>query len=229
MSRTVLRLQGIRRTYGAGSAEVHALDGVDLDITAGEFVAFMGPSGSGKSTCLNVLGCLDSPTAGTYTFLDRVVNTLDAEQRALLRRHWLGFVFQSYNLLPRTSALENVEMPLVYRGVSGGERRRRAHQALLDVGLGGWEHHLPNELSGGQQQRVAMARAVVSEPSVLLADEPTGNLDTAKSHEIMQLLAALNRDRGLTVVMVTHEPDMAVYASRTVVFRDGRIASEERR
>jgi putative ABC transport system ATP-binding protein len=229
MSRTVLELEGVRRSYGAGSALVHALDGVDLRISSGEFVAFMGPSGSGKSTCLNVLGCLDTPTAGTYRFLDVVVNTLDSEQRALLRRHWLGFVFQSYNLLPRTSALENVEMPLVYRGVSGGERRRRAQQALSDVGLGGWEHHLPNELSGGQQQRVAMARAVVSEPAVLLADEPTGNLDTAKSHEIMQLLAALNRDRGLTVVMVTHEPDMAQYASRTVVFRDGRIASEERR
>ncbi len=229
MSRTVLSLAGVRRTYGAGTAAVHALDGVDLTISAGEFVAFMGPSGSGKSTCLNILGCLDTPTAGTYRFLDSVVNTLDAEQRALLRRHWLGFVFQSYNLLPRTSALENVELPLVYRGVPVAERRDRASRALRDVGLSGWEDHQPNELSGGQQQRVALARAIVSEPAVVLADEPTGNLDTAKSHEIMQLLSTLNRDRGITVVMVTHETDMAAYASRTIRFRDGKIESEEHR
>jgi putative ABC transport system ATP-binding protein len=229
VSRTVLSLAGVRRTYGAGTAAVHALDGVDLTISAGEFVAFMGPSGSGKSTCLNILGCLDTPTAGTYRFLDSVVNTLDAEQRALLRRHWLGFVFQSYNLLPRTSALENVELPLVYRGVPVAERRDRASRALRDVGLSGWEDHQPNELSGGQQQRVALARAIVSEPAVVLADEPTGNLDTAKSHEIMQLLSTLNRDRGITVVMVTHETDMAAYASRTIRFRDGKIESEEHR
>lgn len=227
MSRVVLALEGVRRTYGMGAAAVNALDGVDLAITQGEFVAFMGPSGSGKSTCLNVLGCLDSPTAGTYRFVDTLVNGLDAFQRALLRRHWLGFVFQSYNLLPRTSALENVEMPLVYRGISAAERHRRAHQALIDVGLGGWETHMPNQLSGGQQQRVAMARAIVSEPAVILADEPTGNLDTAKSHEIMKLLAALNRDRNITIVMVTHEPDMAAYAHRTVRFRDGRIEPQE--
>ena len=228
MSRTVLALAGVRRTYGEGAAAVHALDGVDLTITQGEFVAFMGPSGSGKSTCLNVLGCLDTPTAGTYRFLDTVVNDLDAYQRALLRRHWLGFVFQSYNLLARTSALENVEMPLVYRGVAAAERRRRAQRALVDVGLAGWEHHQPNQLSGGQQQRVAMARAMVSEPAVILADEPTGNLDTAKSHEIMKLLTDMNRARQITIVMVTHEPDMAAYASRLVAFRDGRIEKDER-
>ncbi len=209
--------------YGTGDAAVHALANIDVSIDQGEFVAFMGPSGSGKSTCLNVLGCLDTPTAGTYRFLDRVVNTLDGEQRALLRRHWLGFVFQSYNLLPRTTALENVEMPLAYRGVSIAERRERARQALADVGLSGWEMHLPSELSGGQQQRVALSRAIVTEPAVILADEPTGNLDSARSHEILQLLSRLNRDRGITIVMVTHEPEMASYASRIVRFRDGQI------
>jgi putative ABC transport system ATP-binding protein len=227
--RPVLQLEGVRRTYGEGTAAVHALAGIDLTVTAGEFVAFMGPSGSGKSTCLQILGCLDSPTAGTYRFLDVRVNDLDPDQRALLRRHWLGFVFQSYNLLPRTSALENVELPLVYRGVSASERRARAARALADVGLAGWEQHQPNQLSGGQQQRVALARAIVTEPAVVLADEPTGNLDTAKSHEILQLLSSLNAARGITVVMVTHEPDMAAYASRIVRFRDGRIESEERR
>ena len=206
-----------------------ALDGVSLDISQGEFVAFMGPSGSGKSTCLNVLGCLDQPTAGTYSFLGRDVSKLNAEQRALLRRHWLGFVFQSFNLLPRTSALENVELPLVYQGVGAIERTKRAREALAVVGLAAWAHHLPNELSGGQQQRVAMARAIVAQPAVLFADEPTGNLDTTKSHEIGKLLSDLNQTRGLTIVMVTHEEEMAAYASRIVRFRDGRIERDEAR
>jgi putative ABC transport system ATP-binding protein len=225
----VLGLRGVSKVYGEGGAAVHAMDGVDLDVGKGEFVAFMGPSGSGKSTCLNVLGCLDRPTRGSYRFLGKEVTTLDAEQLALLRRHWLGFVFQSFNLLPRTSAVENVELPLVYRGFAASERRARALRALDDVGLKGWEHHLPNQLSGGQQQRVAIARAIVSEPAVLLADEPTGNLDTAKSHEILRLVRALNEERALTVVMVTHEEDMAAYASRVVRFRDGRIERDTRR
>jgi putative ABC transport system ATP-binding protein len=219
----VMVLDRVERVYGEGSAAVRALDGVDLEIAQGEFVAFMGPSGSGKSTALNVLGCLDAPSAGSYRFLGRPVEALDAEQRALLRRHWLGFVFQSFNLLPRTSALENVELPLVYRQLPAAERRERARLALQAVGLAGWEHHTPAQLSGGQQQRVAVARALVTDPAVLLADEPTGNLDTAKSHEIVGLLATLNRERGLTTVMVTHEDEMAAYASRIVRFRDGRL------
>jgi putative ABC transport system ATP-binding protein len=225
----VLSLKDVHREYGDGDATVRALDGVSLDIRQGEFVAFMGPSGSGKSTCLNVLGCLDQPTAGTYTFLGRDVSKLNAEQRALLRRHWLGFVFQSFNLLPRTSALENVELPLVYQGVSASERTKRAKEALAVVGLAAWAHHLPNELSGGQQQRVAMARAIVAQPAVLFADEPTGNLDTTKSHEIAKLLSDLNQTRGLTIVMVTHEEEMAAYASRVVRFRDGRVERDEAR
>ncbi len=225
----VLSLRSVHREYGDGDATVKALDGVSLDIRQGEFVAFMGPSGSGKSTCLNVLGCLDPPTAGTYTFLGRDVSKLNAEQRALLRRHWLGFVFQSFNLLPRTSALENVELPLVYQGVGASERTKRAREALAVVGLAAWAHHLPNELSGGQQQRVAMARAIVAQPAVLFADEPTGNLDTTKSHEIAKLLSDLNQTRALTIVMVTHEEEMATYASRIVRFRDGRIERDEAR
>lgn len=225
----VMMLDRVERCYGEGTAAVHALDGVDLSIAQGEFVAFMGPSGSGKSTALNVLGCLDVPTKGSYRFLGRPVEGLDNEQRALLRRHWLGFVFQSFNLLPRTSALENVELPLVYRGISASERSKRALAALAAVGLTGWEHHTQAQLSGGQQQRVAMARAIVADPAVILADEPTGNLDSKKSHEIVGLLAQLNRERGITTVMVTHEEEMAAYASRIVRFRDGRVASEERR
>lgn len=225
----VLELRAVSRVYGAGETRVRALDRVDLTVEEGEFVAFMGPSGSGKSTALNVLGCLDAPTEGEYRFLGRSVGELDADQRALLRRHWIGFVFQSFNLLPRTSALENVELPLVYRGVSASERRRRATRALADVGLAGKEWHTSNQLSGGEQQRVAVARAIVAEPAVLLADEPTGNLDSAKSHEIVGLLAELNRERRLTAVMVTHEEDMAAYASRVVRFLDGRIVAEERR
>ncbi len=223
MSTAVITLQGITRVYGKGQAAVAALRGIDLTIDAGEFVALMGPSGSGKSTCMNILGCLDTPTAGTYRFLNVDAGRLSRDGRALLRRHYLGFVFQGFNLLARTTALENVELPLIYRGVPAGDRHARAEQALQAVGLAGWENHTPSELSGGQQQRVAIARAIVSEPALLLADEPTGNLDTARGIEIMELLTTLNRERGLTVVMVTHEPEMAAYAHRIVHFRDGRV------
>jgi putative ABC transport system ATP-binding protein len=222
----VIELRGVTKTYGTGSAAVEALCGVDLAIGAGEFVAVMGPSGSGKSTCMNIVGCLDVPTSGTYLFEGTDVGRLTRAQRALLRRHYLGFVFQGYNLLGRTSALENVELPLVYRGLPPRERRARARRALATVGLEAWGHHTPGELSGGQQQRVAIARAVVTEPTVILADEPTGNLDTARSREIMALLVALNRERGLTIVMVTHEAEMAAYARRIVHFVDGRVESD---
>jgi putative ABC transport system ATP-binding protein len=224
----LMSLAGVTKVYGSGEAAVAALDGVDLEVAPGEFVALMGPSGSGKSTCLNILGCLDVPTAGEYRFRGVPVARLDRDQRALLRRHYLGFVFQGYNLLPRTSALENVELPLVYRGVSRRERQRRAMAALVAVGLEGRERHTPAQLSGGQQQRVAIARALVTDPAVVLADEPTGNVDTARAHEIMGLLAAMNRDRGITIVMVTHEADMAAYAGRVVRFRDGRIVGDVR-
>jgi putative ABC transport system ATP-binding protein len=219
----LIELQGVTKVYGTGSAAMHALRGVDLRIERGEFVAIMGASGSGKSTCMNILGCLDTPTAGRYRFQGVEVGTLTRNQRALLRRYYLGFVFQSYNLLNRTSALENVELPLIYRSEPLRARHLRARQALQQVGLTGWEHHTPGELSGGQQQRVAIARAIVTQPVVLLADEPTGNLDSSRSVEIMDLLTSLNRDQGITIVMVTHEPDMAAYAKRTVHFRDGLI------
>lgn len=224
----VLALEGVRRWYGAGETLVRALDGVDLEVRRGEFVALMGPSGSGKSTCLNVLGCLDVPTAGTYRFRGVDAGRLDDDRRALLRRHYLGFVFQGFNLLARSSALENVSLPLIYLGIPGAERQARAMAALDAVGLRDRADHTPSELSGGQQQRVAVARALVSEPDVILADEPTGNLDTARSHEILQLLAHLNRDRGLTIVMVTHEEDMAAYCDRVVHFLDGRIDRVDR-
>jgi putative ABC transport system ATP-binding protein len=211
-----------------GQAKVEALAGIDLQVREGEFVAVMGPSGSGKSTAMNILGCLDLPTSGAYRFRGIDVGTLDRRQRALLRRYYLGFVFQGFNLLNRTSALENVELPLMYRGTPRAERHVRARAALEVVGLQGWEHHTPNELSGGQAQRVAIARAIVAEPSVLFADEPTGNLDTARSEEIMDLLVRFNRERGITILMVTHEPDMAAYASRTITFRDGHVESDER-
>lgn len=224
----VIEFENVVRTYGRGQAEVQALAGVTFQVREGEFVAVMGPSGSGKSTAMNILGCLDVPTDGSYRFRGVDVGALTRQQRALLRRHYLGFVFQGFNLLNRTSALENVELPLVYRGMGAGERRTRARQALAAVGLTGWESHTPAELSGGQLQRVAIARAIVAEPSVLFADEPTGNLDTARSVEIMNLLVGFNRKRGITVLMVTHEPDMAVYASRTIRFRDGHVESDER-
>ncbi|HEY7216938.1 MAG TPA: ABC transporter ATP-binding protein [Candidatus Binatia bacterium] len=221
-------LRGVTKVYGTGSAAMHALRGVDLRIDRGEFVAVMGPSGSGKSTCLNILGCLDTPTSGSYRFEGVEVGKLSRLQRARLRRYYLGFVFQGYNLLNRTSALENVELPLIYRNQPMAERHALARQALKAVGLAGWESHTPGELSGGQQQRVAVARAIVTAPHVLFADEPTGNLDTARSREIMELLTGLNRDRGITIVMVTHEPDMAAYAKRIVRFVDGRVETDER-
>ncbi len=223
----LIELAGVSRVYGEGGGLVRALDGVDLTIGRGEFVAVMGPSGSGKSTAMNILGCLDRPTHGVYRFSGVDVTGLTRDARALLRRNYLGFVFQGYNLLARTTAIENVELPLIYRGTAKRERHERAAQALHQVGLGGREHHTPAELSGGQQQRVAIARAIVTDPLVLLADEPTGNLDTARSHEIMELLSVLNADRGLTVIMVTHEQDMAGYAQRIVRFLDGRIESDQ--
>ena len=205
---------------------MQALRGVDLRIEKGDFVAVMGPSGSGKSTCMNILGCLDTPTAGNYLFDGLEVGALSRDQRALLRRNYLGFVFQGYNLLNRTSALENVELPLIYRGMPAAERRARALAALDAVSLNGWEDHSPGELSGGQQQRVAIARAIVTSPMVLLADEPTGNLDSSRSQEIMELLTSFNRDQNITVVMVTHEPDMAAYAKRQIHFLDGMVESD---
>jgi len=222
----IIGLQGVTKVYGTGSAAMSALRGVGLNIRQGEFVAVMGPSGSGKSTCMNILGCLDKPTDGSYTFMGIEVGGLTRDQRALLRRNYLGFVFQGFNLLKRTSALENVELPLIYRGDSRSVRHKRAREALAQVGLTGWEQHAPGELSGGQQQRVAIARAMVANPVVLLADEPTGNLDSERSVEIMDLLTSINRDRGVTVIMVTHEPDMAAYAKRVVRFRDGLIETD---
>ncbi|MCF4166267.1 ABC transporter ATP-binding protein [Zavarzinia compransoris] len=223
----MIELQGIRKVYGQGEAEVVALAGIDLAIEAGDFVAVMGPSGSGKSTTMNIIGCLDTPTAGTYRFRDTEVTTLDRNGRALLRRNHLGFVFQGFNLLKRTSALENVELPLVYRGMKVSDRRAQAMDALARVGLAGRENHTQAELSGGQQQRVAIARAIVTQPALLLADEPTGNLDSERSREIMELLVDLNQAHGITVVMVTHEPDMADFARRQVLFKDGRIVHDE--
>ena len=224
----LIRLRGVTKVYGEGATAFHALKGINLDIRAGEFVAIMGPSGSGKSTALNMLGCLDRPTTGEYLLQGIHVETLDRDGRALLRRRFLGFVFQGFNLLARTSAQENVELPLIYRGMPARERHAAAAAALAEVGLAGWEHHTPGELSGGQQQRVAIARAIVTQPAVLLADEPTGNLDTARSQEIMALLARLNAERGITILMVTHEPDMAAWAHRMVHFRDGQIQSDTR-
>jgi putative ABC transport system ATP-binding protein len=223
----LVELQGVSKIYGSGTAAMQALRGVDLRIDEGEFVAVMGPSGSGKSTCMNILGCLDTPSEGRYLFRNVEVGSLSRNERALLRRHHLGFVFQGFNLLNRTSALENVELPLIYRGIKAVERHSRASTALAAVGLSGWEHHTPGELSGGQQQRVAIARAIVTEPAVLLADEPTGNLDTARSLEIMELLTAFNRTQGITIIMVTHEQDMARFARRVVHFRDGLVAADQ--
>jgi len=225
-SETILEFRDVMKIYGAGEGEVRALAGVSFQIRAGEFVAMMGPSGSGKSTTMNILGCLDTPSSGSYLFRGIDVGALSQRQRARLRRYYLGFVFQGFNLLARTNAVENVELPLIYRGTKRAERRERAFQALETVGLSKWWDHTPAELSGGQQQRVAIARAMVADPSVLLADEPTGNLDSARSEEVMELLCRLNQDRHLTIAMVTHEPDMAAYASRTIHFRDGLVHSD---
>ena len=218
----LIELTAITKTYGQGSAAFQALKGVDLTIARGEFMAIMGASGSGKSTMMNILGCLDTPTTGVYSFEGFEVQALSKDQRSLLRRKYLGFVFQGFNLLARTSALENVELPLLYRGEKKQVRREAAMKALDLVGLGPWAEHTPAELSGGQQQRVAIARALVTEPAVLLADEPTGNLDSERSVEIMELLAELNRG-GITVIMVTHEPEMAAFARTIVHFRDGLV------
>lgn len=227
MSQAIISLSAVSKVYGKEQAAVHALRGIDLSIAPGEFVAMMGPSGSGKSTCMNILGCLDTPTSGSYQFDGIDVSGLTRNQRAMLRRFYIGFVFQGFNLLARTTALENVELPLIYRGVPAQERHAMAQQALDAVGLREWATHTPGELSGGQQQRVAIARAIVTEPSVLLADEPTGNLDTARSVEIMELLTQFNQQRNLTIVMVTHEHDIAAFASRTVRFLDGRIDADQ--
>ncbi len=223
----VIELQTASKVYGQGQAAMHAMRGVDLQVARGEFVAVMGPSGSGKSTCMNILGCMDTPTSGRYLFRGVDVGTLSRDQRALLRRHQLGFVFQGFNLLNRTTALENVELPLIYRGLPKRQRRQLSLEALDQVGLRAWQDHTPSELSGGQQQRVAIARAIVTEPSVLLADEPTGNLDTVHSKEVMDLLTRFNHERGITVVMVTHESEMAAYANRIIRFIDGRVVAEK--
>ena len=222
----LIQFRSVSKIYGSGTAAVHALTDVDLSIEDGEFVSIMGPSGSGKSTAMNILGCLDTPTSGDYLFKGVEVGRLAQNQRALIRRHLLGFVFQGFNLLARTTALENVELPLIYRGLPVAERQKLAATALDRVGLSGRGHHTSAELSGGQQQRVAIARAIVTNPEVLLADEPTGNLDTKTSREIMELVTSLNRDHGMTVVMVTHETDIAAYAQRIVRFVDGRIDSD---
>ena len=228
MTAPLIDLRQITKTYGEGTASFQALRGVDLVINEGEFVAIMGPSGSGKSSIMNILGCLDTPSSGSYLFRGQPVEKMSQKERALLRRQYLGFVFQGFNLLARTTAIENVELPLLYRGDHTQQRHQAARAALDQVGLLGWENHTPSELSGGQMQRVAIARAIITNPALLLADEPTGNLDSQRSVEIMQLLTELNRTRGITVVMVTHEPDMAAYASRIVLFRDGTVASDEK-
>ena len=224
----LIELKGITRIYGSGEIAIRALDDVNLTIEAGEFLAIMGPSGSGKSTAMNVIGCLDTPTSGQYLFQGIEVTGLSQDQRALLRRHYLGFVFQGYNLLPRTTALHNVELPLIYKGMGRADRHAAASEALRKVGLADRTHHDPSALSGGQQQRVAIARALVGTPQVILADEPTGNLDTKTSVEIMEMLQQLNREEGLTIIMVTHEADMAAYADRLIWMVDGRIERDER-
>jgi putative ABC transport system ATP-binding protein len=221
--KAVICLEKIHKVYHTGDIEVHALRGVSLEIARGEYVAIMGPSGSGKSTMMNIIGCLDRPTKGQY-FLDGIdVSTVDRAGLADIRNKSVGFVFQSFNLVPRTSALENVELPLIYAGVPSGERIRRARAALAEVGLADRERNMPNQLSGGQQQRVALARALVNNPSLILADEPTGALDTRTSVEVMEIFQRLNRERSLTIVVVTHEPDIAQFAKRIIQFRDGRI------
>jgi len=224
----LLQLRDVWKIYHLGDVEVQALRGVSVDVAAGEFVAVMGASGSGKSTFMNIVGCLDEPTRGSYRLDGIPVSSMSADDRAAVRNQRLGFVFQHFNLLPRTTAHENVELPLVYAGVPFAEQRERARAALAAVGLAGRETHVPSQLSGGQQQRVAIARALVNHPSVVLADEPTGNLDTETSSEIMDLFTRLHREQGVTIVLVTHEPDIAEFAERRITFRDGQIVSDVR-
>jgi len=226
ITETLIQLRGLTKIYGTGEAAFHALRGVDLDIRRGEFLAVMGPSGSGKSTLMNLLGCLDSPSSGSYNFKGIKVETLNKDQRSLIRRHALGFIFQGFNLLARTSALENVELPLLYRGYSRKERHDRAREALARVGLVNKERNTPAELSGGQQQRVAIARAIVTNPDTLFADEPTGNLDSKTTHEIMELLDRLNSQQGISIIMVTHEEDVASHAKRVIHVIDGLISED---
>ena len=227
MDAPLITLRNITKRYGTGEAAFLALKGVSFDVHQGEFLAVMGPSGSGKSPTMTIIGALDRPTGGEYLFKGVHVENMTRDERALLRRHNMGFVFQGFNLLARTSALENVELPLLYRGVPAKERHEAAMAALDRVGLMPWAHHTPSELSGGQQQRVAIARAIVTHPLLLLADEPTGSLDSKRSVEIMELLTDLNKSENITVVLVTHEPDMAVYARRCIHFLDGLVASDE--
>ena len=222
----VIQLENIHKTYTMGDVQVHALRGVSLTIRAGEFVAIMGASGSGKSTTMNILGCLDRPTKGIYVLDGQDVSEMSKDERADIRSRKIGFVFQGFNLLSRTSALENVELPMLYAGVSAAERHARALESLAAVGLAGREQNHPNQLSGGQQQRVAVARALVNHPALILADEPTGNLDSRTSIEVMEIFQRLNRQRGITLVLVTHEPDIAQYAQRVVVFKDGKIKKD---
>ena len=224
----LIEFRGIGKRYGTGEAAFTALHSIDLTIHEGEFVAIMGPSGSGKSTAMNIIGALDRPSWGEYLFEGVHVENLSNDERAMLRRRYIGFVFQGFNLLPRTTALENVELPLLYRGLKGAERRKLAFAALERVGLADWAHHTPAELSGGQQQRVAIARAIVIKPKLLLADEPTGSLDSARSIEIMKLLSDLNQTDGITVSLVTHEPDMAKFARRHIIFKDGHLVRDDR-
>ncbi len=224
----MITLKNISKVYGKGDAATTVLHGIDLEIEEGDFIAIMGPSGSGKSTLLNILGTLDVPSSGEYTFLDTQIESLSADQRALFRRSILGFIFQGYNLLKKTTSLENVEVPLIYQGIDSKERKRMATEALNDVGLEDRLYYDPGQLSGGQQQRVAIARAMVTHPKILIADEPTGNLDTKRGHEIMELIRTFNQ-QGITVIMVTHEDDIAAYASRTIYLRDGAIEKEVKR
>jgi putative ABC transport system ATP-binding protein len=225
-ARPVIELEHIHKTYTMGDVQVHALRGVSLTIREGEFVAIMGASGSGKSTTMNILGCLDRPTKGTYILDGQDVSEMSKDERADIRSHKIGFVFQGFNLLSRTSALENVELPMLYAGATAAERHRRAMESLSAVGLAGREQNHPNQLSGGQQQRVAIARSLVNDPALILADEPTGNLDSRTSVEVMEIFQRLNRERSITLVLVTHEPDIAQYAQRVVVFKDGKIRKD---
>ena len=224
----LIETRNLVKVYNSGDVKVVALDGICLTIDAGSLVAVMGPSGSGKSSLMNVLGCLDKPTTGKY-FLEGIdIGGLDRDQLAHIRNRKIGFVFQTFNLLARTSALENVELPLIYSGVSAGKRREMALDALHSVGLSGREDHYPNQLSGGEQQRVAIARALVNSPAIILADEPTGNLDTKTSHEIISIFQKLNIEKGITVIIVTHEPDVAAFARRNIIFRDGKVAEDKK-